>query len=319
MKKTSQNLRFTLPAHCVRRRFSTSALSAFILFSLLFLVGCRTAPLPKTDTEPQRTITDDLGRKIAIPEKVSRAVSLAPNLTEIVFAVGAGNKLVGRTSFDNFPLEAQKIPAVGDTMNPNIENIIALKPDIVLVSTASQIQIFTETLERQNIKNFVTNPNNLEAVYTSIDQIGDILGSQRQARQLIEQLKQRVAAVAGTTKNLDRPKVLLQISREPLYTIGADSFLTDLIDIAGGASATKDVLTAYPRLSKETALALSPDVIILSDSDDNQSPNEAFTNSPAVKNGKVYKINADILSRPGPRLVDALEQIAGYLHPRVIK
>jgi iron complex transport system substrate-binding protein len=109
--------------------------------------------------------------------------------------------------------------------------------------------------------------------------------------------------------------VFVQVSKEPLFTIGKDAFLNSVITFAGGASVTADVETAFPKLSKETASALNPEAIILSDSEDNQEPNEAFKNSPAVKNGRVYKVNADILSRPGPRLVDALEQIAKDLHP----
>ena len=109
--------------------------------------------------------------------------------------------------------------------------------------------------------------------------------------------------------------VLVQISREPLFTIGKGAFLNDLIDRAGGESVTAGVETAFPKLSKETASGLNPEVIILSDSEDNQEPNDAFKNSPAVRSGRVYKINADIISRPGPRLVDALEQITRDLHP----
>ena len=106
----------------------------------------------------------------------------------------------------------------------------------------------------------------------------------------------------------------MQIDKDSLYTIGKESFITDLISKAGGESVTKTVATAYPKISKETALALNPDAIILSESPNNLEPNEVFKNSNAVKNGKVFKINADIISRPSPRLVDALEQIAAYLH-----
>ena len=110
-----------------------------------------------------------------------------------------------------------------------------------------------------------------------------------------------------------------QISKEPLFSIGKESFLNQVIESAGGQSVTKNVPSAFPKLSKETALALQPDAIILSDSSDNQEPNEVFANSPAVKNGRVFRINADILSRPGPRLIDALEQIAKDLHPEKFK
>ena len=106
----------------------------------------------------------------------------------------------------------------------------------------------------------------------------------------------------------------MQISKEPLFTIGKESFLTEIIERAGGVSVTKNVETAYPKLSKETALALNPEAIILSDSEDNTEPNEVFKTSAAMRNGRVYKINADLISRPAPRIVDALEQIARDLH-----
>lgn len=275
--------------------------------------NCKTEKSDSQSDAPARELTDDLGRKIKIPENITRAVSLAPNLTEIVFAVGAGEKLVGRTSFDNFPPEAEKIQTVGDTINPNIENIIALKPQVVLVSTASQIETFTKTLEAQGINVFVTNPNSLDEIYKSIEKVGEIFGQKEKANAVVESLKKRVEKVEEKTRNAEKIKVFVQIDKS-LYTIGKDSFLTDLIEKAGGESVTKNIETAYPKISKETALALNPQVIILSDSADNDEPNEVFKNSEAVKNGRVYKINADILSRPAPRIVDALEQIAEKLH-----
>lgn len=282
----------------------------FLLVFVCLLTNCRTETINLQVNAPTREITDDLGRTVKLPETVDRAVSLAPNLTEIVFAVGAGDKLVGRTSYDNFPPEAQKIQTIGDTMNPNIENIIGLKPQIVLVSTASQIETFTRQLESQNIAVFVTNPNSLDDIYKSIHQIGKIFGKDEKARGIVEGLQKRVAKVESQINKNKDIKVFLQISKEPLFTIGKDSFLTDLIDRAGGISVTANVATAYPKLSKETALALNPDAIILSESEDNLEPNDVFKNSQAVKNGKVFKINADIISRPSPRIVDALEQIA---------
>lgn len=282
----------------------------FLLAFVCLFTNCRTETVNPPINLPTREITDDLGRTVKLPETVERAVSLAPNLTEIVFAVGAGDKLVGRTSYDNFPPEAQKIQTVGDTLNPNIENIIALKPQVVLVSTASQIETFTKQLESQNIAVFVTNPNSLVDIYLSIHHIGEIFGAGEKAREIVAGLQKRVAVVEANINKTKQIKVFLQISKEPLFTIGKDSFLTDLINRAGGISVTANVATAYPKLSKETALALNPDAIILSESEDNRSPNDVFKNSPAVRNGKVFKINADIISRPSPRIVDALEQIA---------
>ncbi len=254
-----------------------------------------------------------------IVERVERAVSLAPNLTEIAFAVGAGNRLVGVTTYCDYPAEARQIQKIGDTVNPNIETIIALKPQVVLVSTASQIETFTRQLEAQNIAVFVTNPNSLDDIYKSIDKIGEIFGEREKARQINGDLQKRVTAIEAKIKASDKVKVFLQISKEPLVTIGKTTFFNDLIERAGGASVTKDLESSYPKLSKETAFALNPDAIILSDSEDNREPNDVFKSSPATKNGKVFRIKADIISRPAPRIVDGLEELAKDLHPENFK
>jgi len=280
-----------------------------LLFICLFVVtSCRTNQSPAE--VKMRDIADDLGRKLKIPERVERVVSLAPNLTENIFAVGAGDRLVGVTKFCNYPEDAQKIQQVGDTISPNIETIIALKPQIVFVSTASQLETFMKTLEAQGITVFVTNPKDLNGVLANLRQLGEIFGTPERTTVLLNELQERILAVDEQARDKQKTKTFVQISKEPLFTIGKESFLTEIIERAGGVSVTKEVATAYPKISKETALALNPDAIILSESPDNLEPNDVFKNSPAVKNKKVFKINADILSRPSPRIVDALEQIA---------
>ena len=300
---------------CTEKSFCQTLVIIGLLLCVFNFTNCKSEN-PKTQIDSlTREITDDLSKKIQLPAQVDRAVSLAPNLTEIVFAVGAGDKLVGVTSYCDYPLEAQEIRKIGDTMNPNIENIIALKPQIVLVSTASQIETFIKTLDEQNIAVFVTNPNSLDDIYKSIFQIGEIFSREEKARQVVDELKRRVAEVETRTATAKAKKVFLQISKESLFTVGKDSFITDLIRRAGGFSVTGDVSTAYPKISKETAQALNPDAIILSDSEDNREPNEVFKDSSAVKNGQVFRINADLISRPAPRIVDGLEQMARALHP----
>ena len=287
----------------------------------LFGSGCRSAVETKSSiTErPMRLVTDDLGRQVSLPVRIDRIVSLAPSVTENVFAAGAGDRLVGVTTYCNYPEQAKSIAKVGDTMSPNMETIVALRPDVVLVSTASQIEAFTRTLEGNGIAVYVTDPKTLEDVFKSVETFGHLFGTEDQAERLLPNLESRTEAVSNSAERAPRTKVLIQVSREPLFTIGKGAFLNDLITRAGGESVTANVETSFPKLSKETASALEPEVIILSDSEDNQEPNEAFKNSPAVKNGRVYKINADIISRPGPRLVDALEQIAKFLHPEESK
>lgn len=288
--------------------------TALVALSIVVMSACQR---PSANVGPQqavRQVTDDLGRTVTVPVKITRTVSLAPNLTESIFAIGAGDRLVGVTTFCNYPAEAKSIAKVGDTMNPNIESIVALKPDVVLVSTASQIEAFTKTLEGNGIAVYVTNSDSFDSIFRNLKQLGELFETQNVASNVVDELEKRAGRIWDNAQRENASRVFIQISREPLFTIGKQSFLNTVIVLSGGESVTATVETAYPKLSKETASALNPEVIILSESEDNGEPNEVFKNSPAVKNGRVYKINADILSRPGPRLVDALEQIAGFLH-----
>jgi iron complex transport system substrate-binding protein len=293
-------------------RSSLRRLAVVTILLALPLLACYRQVAPPRELQV-RSFTDDLGRTVKVPEKIESVVSLAPNLTEIVFAVGGGDLLVGVTTFCNYPADAKSIRKVGDTQKPNIETIIALKPQIVFVSTASQLEAFMKTLDQQNIAVFVAGPNTLDDIYKSIEKIGQIVGNPQKAENLVQDLKSRASAARGTIVYGSLPKVFVQIDKDSLYTIGRDSYITDIVARAGGVSATADLATAYPKISRETALAMNPDVIIVSESEGNHDPNEAFRNSPAVKKGKVYRINADLLSRPGPRVVDALEQIAEKL------
>ncbi len=290
---------------------------------MLAAVGCYRIEIPSPVVET-REVRDDLGRTVNVPVKIERAISLAPSLTEMIFAVGAGDRLVGVTTYCNYPAETSAIEKVGDTQSPNIEKIIALRPQIIFISTASQLEAFSKTLEGQGIAVYVTNPKSLEEVFENLNELGDLFGLGDQVSGLVTSLAGRANLVRHQNNydsdrvdvpTKDKPRVFVQISREPLFTIGSESFLTEIVASAGGISTTKDIATAYPKISKETALALNPDVILLSDSEDNTGPSEVFGNSPAVRNGRVYKINADIISRPGPRLVDALEEIARDLRP----
>jgi iron complex transport system substrate-binding protein len=268
-------------------------------------------------------VTDEAGRRVLVPRKIDRIVSLAPNLTEIVFAVGAGDRLVGRTRYCDYPAEAKAVAEIGDTMTPSIERIIALKPQVVLVSTASQLETFTRQLNDQHIAVYVTNPQSLDNVFRSIQSLGDMLGESAQAATLVADLTRRAEAVNAATKQTQPVKVFYQVSDSPLYTIGREAYLTDLVRRAGGVSVTADVPNAFPRFSDEAALAARPEAIILptggSMGTANSNVAAALRKSPAVLNNRIYKINEDHLQRPGPRLVEGLEEMAHALHPEAFK
>src|SRR5437762_6784555 len=167
------------------------ALRIFIIIVHLAGIGCYSS----NDVPPpviSRTVTDDLGRDVQLPIKIERAISLAPNITEMVFAVGAGDRLVGDTTYCNYPEEAKAIQKVGDTLNPNIETIVALKPVIVLVSAASQLENFTRVLERNGIAVYVTNPSSIKDVMKNLKHLGELFGTQEQADKLVVDLERRV-------------------------------------------------------------------------------------------------------------------------------
>ncbi len=285
---------------------------------LVAIVACTSGKGLQSDG-PTRTLTDDAGRRVSLPANVNRVISLAPNLTEIVFAVGGGDRLVGRTSYCDYPPEAKSVAEVGDTLHPSLERVISLKPQVVLISTASQLEVFTQQLENQNIAVFVTDPHDLDGVFRTIEEIGEILGKTDQAATLIQSLRRRTNAVQDAVKQKPPVRVFYQLSAEPLYTAGRDSFVTDLMRRAGAISVTGDIPGAWPKFSSESALASKPEAIILptggSMGTGNSTVAEALRQSPAVQQGRVYKINDDHLVRPGPRAIDGLEEMARALHP----
>ena len=300
---------------------SRRALIILLLLAISF--GCNSGAKPVLDGPVTRELTDDAGRRVSLPARVTRVVSLAPNLTEIVFAIGGGDRLVGRTSYCDYPPEAKAVAEIGDTLHPSLERIIALKPQVVLISTSSQLEVFTQQLQNQNIAVFVTDPHDLQGVFRSIAQVGQIMGETLRTALLVESLRDRADDVETAVKGKQPVRVFYQVSAEPLYTAGHDAFVTDLMRRAGALSVTADVPGAWPKYSNESALAARPDAIILptggSMGSANSDVTEALRQSPAALHGRVYKINDDYLTRPGPRAIDGLEAMARALHPDAFK
>ena len=293
-----------------------------IIVCALLLAACTANQQTSPEGPVTREITDDAGRRVSLPAHVNRVISLAPNLTEIVFAVGGGDRLVGRTSYCDYPAEAKAVAEVGDTLHPSLERIIALRPQVVLISTASQLEIFSQQLHNQNIAVFVTDPHDLDGVFRTIEHVGEIVGQKQQSQLVVQKLRERANAVEEAVKGKPPVRVFYQVSGEPLHTIGRDAFITDLLRRAGGISVTADVPGAWPRYSDESALAARPDAIILPTGGSMGAANsvtDALRQSPAVLSGRVYKINDDHLARPGPRSLDGLEAMARALHPEAFK
>lgn len=310
-----------------RRHTKLSSLLSGVLlaFALSLISSC--APQPNahqsTNEVEFRQVTDEAGRTVLVAAKIDRLISLAPNLTEIVFEIDAGDRLVGNTTYCDYPEQAKTVPKVGDTLQPNLERILALRPQLILISTSSQLEVFTKQLQEHQIPVYVTDPHDLEGVFRSIENLGQLLNRPEQAEQLLTKLRSRSAAVEQSVKDRKPVRVFYQLSAEPLYTAGRDAFVTDLIKRAGGLSVTADVPEAWPRYSEESAVAARPEAIILptggSMGQANSDVAAGLKKSPAVMNGKVFKIDGDFLVRPGPRAVGGLEALARVLHPDAFK
>jgi iron complex transport system substrate-binding protein len=285
-----------------------------------FAFACSSQSESPATTAAMREVVDGAGKRVRVPVRPQRIITLAPNLTEIVYAIGAGDRLVGNTTFCDYPPEAKQITKVGDTLQPNIERIIALRPDVIFISTASQLETFTKQLDEHGIAVFVTDPHDLDGVFRSVQTLGDLLGQQEQAVKLVNALSTRAAAIEESVKDRPPVTVFYQVSPSPLWTAGRRSWVTDLIKRAGGKSVTAEVEGEWMRYSDEAALASRPEAIIMATSGgDKMEVAAALQKSPAVINKRVYGINGDYLSRPGPRLVEGLEQIARVLHPESFK
>jgi iron complex transport system substrate-binding protein len=291
---------------------------------LLFLPACSSKARKTNSAQATREVVDESGRSVRVPVRPERIISLAPSLTEIVYAIGAGDRLVGNTTYCDYPPEANQVTKVGDTLHPNIESIVALRPQLILVSTASQLEAFTKQLDERGIAFYITDPRDLDGLFRSIASLGELLGESERAGQVVQSLRARASTVEEKVRASKPLTVFYQVSAEPLYTAGRESFITDLIRRAGGQSVTADVAGAWPRYSDEAALAARPEAIIMPTGDSmgaaaNADIAASLRKSPAARDGRIYRINGDYLSRPGPRLVEGLEQMAHALHPEAFK
>ncbi len=281
-----------------------------ICVSLLFLVGCAKTP---QSAEPQLIVTDEFGREVKLKGHPKRIVSLAPSITESLFALGLANQIVGVTSYCDYPAEAKVKEKVGDTLRPSLEKIVALKPDLVIISTSSQLEEFVRKLEEVGVAVYISNPKNVDEVIASVEKLGGIVGAEAEAQRLAATMRARLATVRNRIGSRRPPRVLFILGAEPLITVGGHSFINDLIDRAGGISISADERNDYPQYSLETAVARQPEVIFLQ-AGEAKLP-EKLGKTPAAQTGRIYQLDDALMLRPGPRIVEGIEQMAAKIFP----
>ncbi len=298
------------------------------LFSLILIAGLAAcAPRIQSVDAAPINLTDGLGRTVALTGPARRVVSLAPSNTEILFAIGAGDQVVGRDELSDYPEDAKKRTSVGGSMGQySTEAILAQEPDLVLASELNPPELI-KTLEDLDLTvYYLQNPASLEELYVNLNTVAKMTGREREAQALVDSLKHRVAAVderlAGAS---DRPTVFYELdSTDPAkpWTAGPGTFIDLLIDRAGGENIGSQLDSDWAQISLEQLVALDPDLILLGDSIWGVAP-EAVQARPgwealsAVKNNHVFPFDDNLVSRPGPRLVEGLEQLAKILHPEL--
>jgi iron complex transport system substrate-binding protein len=293
--------------------------------ALTWLVLLTATPAALLDASPGAvTYRDMRGREVTLPGPPQRIVSLVPSLTELIFALGAEQRLVGRTDFCDYPPAAREKPSVGGMVAPSLETIVALKADLVLATNSGNREETVAQLDRLRIPTYVVNANRVSEVKDVIARLGELTGRLDAVSPLIARLDGRIAAVQKAVAPFAPPRVLYVVWPEPLIVPGRDAIVTELIGLAGGRSITAEFRSDYPRVSLEAALAAAPEVILLASqgSTAGSIPREKwqrFASLPAVKTGRLHPVHGDLLHRYGPRMLDGLEQMARALHPEAFR
>jgi iron complex transport system substrate-binding protein len=261
---------------------------------------------------------DDRGVAVRLHSPPRRIVSLAPSLTETVFLLGKGNLLAGVTRYCNFPPSAASLPKVGGVSDPDVERIVALSPDIVLCTTDGNPRGKVAALEEMGIPCFATSPQDLPSVLSTIERLGVLLGDASRGRSEAAALRRRADRVrdAGRGAPGAAPAVLFVVSTSPVIVAGNGTFMDELVRMAGGRNAAGNRSGRYPRLSVEDLVAARPDVILVAGmAGVERFPEETtrWKEVPAFRDGAVHTLDGDLVTRPGPRLVTALEEISGVL------
>lgn len=267
------------------------------------------------------TVRDMLSREVTLSAPPRRIVSLVPSITEILYALGAEDLLVGVTTFCDFPPAVQHKPKVGGIVNPNLEALVSLRPDLVLATPDGNSESTVQQLFGLGIPTYVVTAKNFSGVLESIARIGQLTGREAAVRRVVGDLRRRADRVVEATRGRPRPSVLYLVWADPVIVPGRDTLITDLIHMAGGASVSAEEPIKWPRLSLEQVVAKAPEVIIvathsLSQVDDAlRRWREQKILLPAFKAERVHAIDGNLVHRPGPRIVDGLEALARAIHP----
>jgi iron complex transport system substrate-binding protein len=276
---------------------------------------------------PAVDITDQMGRQVRIEKMPERIVSLSPGHTEIVFALGLEDRLVGVTEFCDYPEAAKDKPKIGGFNTVDIERVVGIQPDLILAANIHRKEVIPK-LEGLGLTVVCLDPTTLEEVLEAITLVGQCTGKEDEACQLVAEMGDRINAITDKTSSLtqaERPRVFYILWHDPLMTVGSDTRIHELIELAGGINIAQYLGKGYPTMSLEAVIIANPQVIVAGTGHGEGAvlpyqfalTEERLRDVDARGNGRVYKINTDLVGRPGPRMVDGLEQMAKVIHPEI--
>lgn len=293
-------------------------MSRLTLFFITFLL------IWAPNTTFAREIIDQAGRRVEIPDNVSRIVSLAPSITEVVYHLEKEDLLKGATQYSDTPEAAKLLPRVGSYVRIDVEKVVALKPDLCLaIKDGNPLHTVTR-LEALGIPVYVVNPRNLEEIMEMITGLGELLGAEEKAAGITDDMHKRVNRVVEKLKgDVPRPGVFFQIDAEPIVSAGKGTFIHELINLAGGRNLAAEAGNQYPKFSWEDVLHFRPDVVVIATMAGGYTEERLksgwyrWPGVPAVKNDNVHVVEAGLVDRPTPRLIQGLETFAAIIHPEL--
>lgn len=293
----------------MKNKFNLCFRIPIFVFLILFLFGCNNQ---KSEITHGIIFTDDIGTQISIQKVPHKIVSLAPNITEIIFALHAENQLSGVSDYCNYPEGVKQKTKIGGIINPNLEAIVTLQPDLVFATADGNPKPTVEKLNALNIPVFTFNTNNMSQLFECIKTIGKITDHSKEADSIVFSMIQSLTHLNKIEK---QPSVFLVLNRVPIISVSSGSFLNEILNLAGGRNAVPEMKERYPTINREEVLNLNPDFIVIPEKEYQPLPEKEYSDFESIatvsayKNKKIYYVNPDLILRPGPRLVQGIIQL----------
>ena len=272
-----------------------------------------------------RLLTDETGRKVKIPYPVKRIISLAPSITEILFALGLNEEIAAITKFCDYPEAALSKPRIGGFVNPDTEKIVSLKPDLIIGIRDGNRMDTVDRLNDFGFPVYLIDPKGFDGVLGTIKNIGEVVGREKESRRLMKDMVDKRENMIALSRSLSKPKVFFQVGDVPLITVGKGTLADDLIRLAGGRSISENESESYPSYSIETILAKAPEIIIMSSMESKKDRTnlikrwQNWKTIPAVKMNAIHVVDSNLVDRPTPRIVEGLETLVRIIHPELLK